>query len=71
MRVGGERDASTLGRGKRKARVGRTGEGAGHGEGEGDGELGRLAFGPEGEEGSFLFFFTNFQNQIQIIFKFF
>ena len=44
----GERDSSALGR---------TGEGAGHGEGEGDGELSRLAFRPEGEEGSFPFFY--------------
>ena len=70
MRVKGERDASMLGRGKRKAGAGRTGEGAGHGEGEGDGELGQLAFGLEGEEISFPFF-TKFQNQIQIRFKFF
>ena len=70
MRVKGERDASMLGRGKRKAGAGRTGEGAGHGEGEGDGELGQLAFRLEGEEGSFPVF-TNFQNQIQIRFKFF
>ena len=73
MRVKGERDASMLGRGKRKARVGRTGEGAGHGEGEGDGELGWLAFRPEGEEGSFPFFYKFSKlnsNQIQILLKF-
>jgi len=71
--AGGERDASALGRGKRKAGAGHTGEGSGHREGEGDGELGRLAFGPEGEEGSFPFFYKFSKlnsNQIQILLKF-